>query len=184
MQTAAIVVDFYYDGDRHILAPRVAFSGRPFGQGSPSEATPTKTTVERFLQEVGPDASAYRAGLIDFLRTLPGRFYWGSKGFSYRILMDDKQYTILRGYPRTVWWLQGKDKGDQLQIITSPRPETPAELTRLVTKATSEVKNLEGAAATSEGAEKQVSFYVSNGLPKATDSAIRQALEAMFRGGS
>ncbi len=183
VQTAAIAVDFHQDGVRHILAPRVVFSSTIGPRSKPPTGGPTtrKTTPEQFLREVG-EASAFWESFIEFLRTLPGRFYWGSKGFSYRVVVDGNEYSVLRGYPRTAWWLLDRGKGDQLTIITTPTADRPESLKQLLAEVTAPLEDCEGAVPTADGEERHFSFYIKRGLPERTLGVIREVLGSMFDG--
>ena len=78
IQTAAITVDYYRDEGRDIMVPRVAFAS---SDQPPQKPRPKgKTTPEQFLEEVG-SAAPFWDSFLTFLGTLPGKFYWGTKGF-------------------------------------------------------------------------------------------------------
>ena len=183
IQTAAITVDYYQDGERQILAPRVAFASADVQRPSQTSTPSGRTTPQQFLHDVG-DAEAYWSDLIAFLETLPGKFLWGTKRFSYRLFMDGKEHSVLRGYPRTTWWLIGKGHGDELDFVIEPTPNTPEEFRRRVSEATTGLKDLPGANLKSQGAERFASFYVKDPIPAATDRAIRDTLRVIFAASS
>ncbi|MHB1417706.1 MAG: hypothetical protein ACYC1C_20860 [Chloroflexota bacterium] len=181
VQTAAILVDYYMDGDRHILAPHVAFSSAATKRKTTPPPPTARTTPEQFLLEVGPETNPFWSAFLEFVGTLPGRFYWGTKGFSYRIVVDGKPYTVLRGYPRTAWWLVEKRKGDELSIITKPAARAPKSLVKQLADATAELSQCEGAEPYSGTDENSVLFYTGTGIAKSTDQAIRRTLRSVFK---
>ncbi len=180
VHTAAIAVDFYREGDRHTLAPRVVFSSATAQRPKMPTPSTSKTTIDQFLLDVGPGAASYWSSLIEFLQGLPGKLHWGSKGFSYKMVLDGKQHSVLRVYPRTAWWLLGKGKGDLLQIITKPTPDKPELFRRVVETTTNRLTDCKEAEPTVEGEETLVTFYVRDQLPESTDQIVRRVLTGLF----
>ena len=187
LQTVAIAVDYFQDGQRRIMVPRVAFGSsttvpaprRVAGTAGGSASAAGKTTPEQFLEAVGP-ASAFWDGFIQYLDGLPGKFFWGSKGFSYRLVHEGRQYPVVWGYPRTVWWLQGKNRGDELRVLVRPEPDWPEVLRARVTDHTRVLLGLHGAAEQAEGAKTLAVFYVLHGLPADVEQTIRRVVQPLF----
>jgi hypothetical protein len=184
LQTAAITVDYFQDQDRRIMVPRVAFAYQrsvlPSRQSTSltgtSPTTAIRTTPEQFLEAVGP-ASSYWEQLVQYMEGLPGKFFWGSKGFSYRIVYDGKQYPIVWGYPRTVWWLKSKSL-DELRVLVEAEPGWPESLRARVEQYTKTVLSIPGAQEQSEGSKKLAVFYISDSLSQQADASIREVLRA------
>ncbi|HEX5415142.1 MAG TPA: PD-(D/E)XK nuclease family protein, partial [Chloroflexota bacterium] len=171
----AVTVDYFRDSaQREIMVPLVAFA--------PVTVTPAlvdkKANPDTFLKDVGP-AVDFWDRFLQFLNGLPGRFYWGTKGFSYRVVIAGKQYPILRGWPRTVWWLKDKGIGDELEIALEASPGQPGRLASMISEHLGRLHQCPGANPKTEGAKKVVSFYVQSGLPQVEDE-ITQALTALF----
>jgi hypothetical protein len=73
LKVAAVAVDYFRDsGDRQIYVPRIDFSPAAAVRPPPPA---TKTTLDRFLAEVGP-AAEFWGSFLQFLSGLPGQFYW------------------------------------------------------------------------------------------------------------
>jgi hypothetical protein len=177
LKAAAIAVDYFRDsGDREIIVPRVVFSSATVVR---PPAKPGKATPETFLEEVGP-AAEFWTRFLEFLNGLPGQFYWGAKGFSYRVILGGKQYPILWGYPRTIWWLKDKGIGDELRLALEARPDQPEGLRTLLPTNLGQLRQLPGAKATKEGPIETVVLNVQTGLPH-VEGQIRQALTALFQ---
>lgn len=179
IQTAAITVDYYRDEDRDIMVPRVAFSSAE--QTPPPADPPTKkTTPERFLTEVH-GAVGFWTECIASLQGLPGRFYWGTKGFSYRILIDGKQYPVIWGYPRTVWWL--KDRGcDTLEVLVEASPSRPERVRVAVSSIEDRLRGLPNAhfKRAGDNLSALVAFEVRDSNPPEWQAGLQSALAAMF----
>jgi hypothetical protein len=172
------------------MVPRMAMG---YSAGSPTVRRPgvpaagiagaaTRTTPEQFLAAVG-SASAFWERLLQFLDGLPGKFFWGTKGFSYRLVYDDKQYSVVWGYPRTVWWLEGKNWGDELRILTRPPADWPEALCARVKAQADTFRSIQGAEEQPEGLKKLVVLYVNDSLPEQAERTIRGALTTLFNPG-
>jgi hypothetical protein len=176
LKTAAVAVDYFRDSDnREIMVPRVVFTSATMVQPPPKS---TKASPETFLRDVGP-ASEFWSRFLDFLNRRPGQFYWGIKGFSYRVVIDGKQYPILWGWPRTIWWLKDKGVGDELQIVLEPRPDQPEILRSLLAENLGRLGQFQGAKPKVEGQTKTVVFSVQTGLAQ-VERQIEEALAALF----
>jgi hypothetical protein len=184
IQTAAITVDYFRDDDRHIMVPRVAFASAVQQRGVRAPHTPqpyaSKTTPERFLEEVG-EGAPYWETLLEFLGGLPGKFYWGEKGFSYRLVQDGKQYPVLWGYPRTTWWLKARGS-DELSVLVEAQPSRPEQLRRSVEGMGPVLRDQPGAVYRRAGNEQSatVAFFVRDRLAPEADRALRSALGSLF----
>jgi hypothetical protein len=176
LKTAAVAVDYFRDsGNREIMVPRVAFTSTAV---IPPPVDGRKATPETFLRDVGAAAEFWR-GFLQFLNGLPGRIYWGTKGFSYRVVIEGKQYPMLWGWPRTIWWLKDKGVGDELQIALESRPDQPGILRSLLSTHLSGLRQCPGAKTNKVGPIETVVFNVQTDLPQVEDQ-IRQVLTALF----
>jgi hypothetical protein len=180
VQAAAVAVDYFQEGDRQILVPRVVVAAS--GEG-PKPPPPSKTNPARFLAEVGTDTASWWESLLNFLESLPGRFYWGEKGFSYRIVWGGKQYSVLWGYPRTVWWLKDKNLGEELSIVVVPNAGWPEDLQSLVKSVLTPIGEHPRATILG-GSAPYARFYVKPDNIDSFDSLVRNALARLFGGGS
>ena len=178
IQTAAITVDYFRDEDRHIMVPRVAYASAARPVQPPP--TPDKTTSGRFLGEVG-GAAPYWESLLEFLSGLPGKFYWGEKGFSYRLVLDGKQYPVIWGYPRTCWWLKAGGS-DSLIALVEAKPSQPDRLQRSVAAVEPLLRGQPGAVYKRAGNDQSatVDFQVRDRVAPEADRAIRSALSKIF----
>jgi hypothetical protein len=178
IQTAAITVDYFRDEDRHIMVPRVAFASAT--RRPPPPPPPRKTTAERFLEDVG-EAAPYWASFLEFLGSLPGRFFWGERGFSYRLVVDGKQYPILWAYPRTTRYFKTHD-ADELIILVEAEPSRPKQLRRSIAAIEPSLREQPGAVYKRTGNDQaaSVTFRVQDQLAQEPDRAIRSALSRIF----
>jgi hypothetical protein len=175
-KTAAVAVDYFRDsGNREIMVPRVAFTSTTVIQ---SPSNDKKASPETFLKDVGP-ATEFWSRFLQFLNGLPGQTYWGAKGFSYRVVIDGKQYPILWGWPRAIWWLKDKGVGDELQIALEPQPEQPEILRSLLSSHVSGLRQCQGAKTKVDSRRETVVFNVQTGLPQ-IEGQILHALTALF----
>lgn len=176
----AVAVDYFRDGEkREIMAPRVVLSS---AAATHPPAVVRKATPETFLKDVGP-AVEFWDRLLQLLDGLAGKMYWGAKGFSYRVVIDGKQYPILWGWPRTIWWLKDKGVGDELELALTPRPEQPDRLRTLLAEHLILVQSCSGAKPRKEGPMETLVFNVQTGLPHA-EAEIFEALTALFESAS
>lgn len=178
IQTAAILVDHFQDGGRRIIVPRVSFASAS-AHKPPPVGTAKKTNPTEFLAAVG-SAAPFWSEFLEFLEGLPGKFFWGEKGFSYRAVDGNKQYSVAWGYPRTIWWLKDKNLGDQLSVLIDPDPKFPSALRARVLQAVLALGTATGGIVQKEKTQTTKTFYVAERLPPEVDTAVRTSLRAVF----
>jgi len=175
LPTAAVVVDYFRDpAGREIMAPRVAFCSTSVT----TKTTPGKTNPQHFLEEVGP-ASDFWSEFFEFLQSLGGHFYWGSKGFSYRIELEGKLYTVLWGYPRTVWWLKSKSLGDEIEVLFEAPATYPEPLREAIRQVMRPLLD-NSVGEPNEGKLKYIRLFVQSGLDERSDERLRTVLRSLW----
>src|SRR5689334_20699274 len=97
--------------------------------------------------------------------------------------MEGKQFPVVWGYPRTVWWLRDKGHGDELEVLVEAKSDRPDAFKALVKDALSPVRENHLAEILGTGAP-YARFYVTSDAVHSIDGVVRTALTKLFSAGS
>ncbi|HUM59064.1 MAG TPA: hypothetical protein PKM06_07545 [Bacillota bacterium] len=84
--------------------------------------------MQNFLEKSDPAARQVWENLFQILELYGETIYWGLVGFSFRVKVQGKLLTILRGYPKDSKW----DK--DMLLLTVPKTDFPQDIKSFLEK--------------------------------------------------